>query len=208
MNFIFTCLPESHITLYERLDDLHQLGEVRTVELSQTEKRSLVIYRYHYANQIPLREAQPALLVNWCQLTVTRQSDGKVLYHNSFITRHELNTATVPDVVKAGRSRWKTENENHNVLKTKGYHLDHNFGHGQHHLASFMLTLNLLAFLFHTVLHLVDLPYQQIRLQRGTRKGFFRDILSLTKYLLFGSWQHLIDFMLFDSTLSPSPNSS
>jgi hypothetical protein len=208
MNFIFTCLPESHITLYERLDDLHQLGEVRTVELSQNEKRSVVVYRYHYANHIPLREAQPALLVNWCQLTVTRQSDGKVLYHNSFITRHELTTATVPDVVRAGRSRWKTENENHNVLKTKGYHLEHNFGHGQHHLASFMLTLNLLAFLFHTVLHLVDLPYQQIRLQRGTRKGFFRDILSLTKYLLFDSWQHLIDFMLSDSTISPSPNSS
>jgi hypothetical protein len=41
----------------------------------------------------------------------------------------------------------------------------------------------LLAFLFHTVLHLVDLPYQQIRRQRGTRKGFFRDILSLTKSL-------------------------
>jgi hypothetical protein len=30
-------------------------------------------------------------------------------------------------------------------------------------LASLLLTLNLLSFLFHTVLHLVDKPYQQIR---------------------------------------------
>ncbi|MEH2450173.1 hypothetical protein [Nostoc sp.] len=37
-------------------------------------------------------------------------------------------------------------------------------------------------------------PYQQIRLQRRTRKGFFQYVLSLTKYLLFGSWQHLGDF--------------
>jgi hypothetical protein len=88
--------------------------------------------------------------------------------------------------------QWKTENENHNVLKTKGYHLEHNFGHGQEHLAACLLTLNLLAFLFHTVLHLTDLAYQQIRHQRGTRKGFFQDILSLTKYLLFESWPSLI----------------
>jgi hypothetical protein len=41
-------------------------------------------------------------------------------------------------------------------LKTKGYHLEHNFGHGQEHLAACLLTLNLLAFLFHTVLHLTN----------------------------------------------------
>jgi hypothetical protein len=94
------------------------------------------------------------------------------------------------------------------VLKTKGYHLEHNFGHGQEHLAACLLTLNLLAFLFHTVLQLVDASYQQIRQQRGTRRGFFQDILSLTKYLLFESWQQLIDFMLSDSDPVITTNSS
>lgn len=92
----------------------------------------------------------------------------------------------------------------HNVLKTKGYHLEHNFGHGKHHLAMSLLTLNLLAFLFHSVLHLVDVPYRQIRKQRGTRKGFFNDIQSLTKYLIFEIWQQLIAFMLSD----PEPGTS
>jgi hypothetical protein len=208
INFIFTCLPESHAALYDWLGYLDTVGEVKTLETSQWNQRSKETYRYRYVNQIPIRDTQPALLVNWCELTVTRQSDGKVLYHNAFITRHLLNHQTVPLVVKAGRSRWKTENENHNVLKTKGYHLEHNFGHGQRHLASTLLTLNLLAFLFHTVLHLVDLPYQKIRQQRGTRKGFFQDILSLTKYLLFESWPQLIDFMLADSTPASATNSS
>lgn len=208
MNFIFTCLPESHVALYNWLNYLNGIGTVETLEIAQWHQRSKEIYRYRYVNQVPLRDSQPALLVNWCELTLTRPSDGKVLYHNAFITHHPLNAETVPGVVSAGRSRWKTENENHNVLKTKGYHLEHNFGHGQHHLATVLLTLNLLAFLFHTVLHLVDSPYQRIRQQRGTRKGFFQDILSLTKYLLFDSWQHLIDFMLSDSPPSPIPNSS
>ncbi|KAM3110410.1 hypothetical protein [Phormidesmis sp. 146-33] len=37
------------------------------------------------------------------------------------------------------------------ICKTKSYHIEHTSGHGQHHLASWLLTLNLLAFLFHTV---------------------------------------------------------
>ncbi|CAN1210728.1 hypothetical protein TUMEXPCC7403_11060 [Tumidithrix helvetica PCC 7403] len=109
------------------------------------------------------------------------------------MTNHALNIDNVTEVVEAGRCRWKTENENHNVLKTKGYKLEHNFGHGQKHLRSTLLSLNLLAFLFHTVLHLLDSRYQEIGCKRGTRRGFFQDILSLTKYFIFKSWQHLVE---------------
>jgi hypothetical protein len=208
MNFIFTALPASHPALYERLHVLDVLGAIESLETRQDQRGTPTRYRYRYTNLVPIRDTPPALLVNWCELTVTDERTGQVLYHNAFITHHRLNDDTVVQVVAAGRSRWKTENENHNVLKTKGYHLEHNFGHGQQHLAAGLLTLNLLAFLFHTVLQLVDTSYQQIRQQRGTRKGFFQDILSLTKYLLFESWQHLIDFMLADSDPVMTPNSS
>ncbi|NJK53018.1 MAG: ISNCY family transposase [Leptolyngbyaceae cyanobacterium SU_3_3] len=208
LSFIFTGLSESHSALYDRLDYLDANGQVKTFEQVQWNKCTKEIYRYRYVNAVPLRDTQPALLVNGCELTLVRESDGKVLYFNAFVTDHDLTPETVPHVVGAGRSRWKTENENHNVLKTKGYHLEHNFGQGQHHLASSLLTLNLLAFLFHTVLHLVDDSYQQIRHKRGTRKGFFQDILALTQYLWFESWQHLLDFMLSDSPPAQTADSS
>jgi hypothetical protein len=208
MNFIFTCLEPSHTGLYDWLKYLDGIGEVNTLEIKQWNKNSREIYSYQYVNGIPLKDSQPAIEVNWCRLIHTRESDGEILYENAFITRHELNEQSVPLVVTAGRCRWKTENENHNVLKTKGYHLEHNFGHGSEHLASCLLTLNLLAFLFHTVLHLTDLAYQKIRHKRGTRRGFFQDILSLTKYLLFKSWSSLIDFMLYGSTSQTVANSS
>jgi hypothetical protein len=208
MNFIFTALPESHPALYQRLHVLDVLGATETLEIRQNQKGVPTLYHYRYTNLIPIRDTQPALLVNWCELTVTDERTGEVLYHNAFITHHRLSEDTVAQVVAAGRSRWKTENENHNVLKTKGYHLEHNFGHGQEHLTACLLTLKLLAFLLHTVLHLVDTSYQQIRQQRGTRRGFFQDILSLTKYLLFESWQQLIDFMLSDSDPVITTNSS
>jgi hypothetical protein len=79
-----------------------------------------------------------------------------------------------------------------------GCNLEHNFGHGQKHLSATLISLNLLAFLFHTVLQLIDSSYQEIRRKHGTRRSFFQDILSLTKYFLFKSWQNLIEFMLGD----------
>ena len=208
LNFIFVCLPSSHPTLYEWLEYLEANDEVSALQERFWNGRYYEIRQYRYVNRIPLRDAQPALEVNWCEVTVIRESDSQRLYHNAFVTSHIIDQHSVANIVTAARARWKSENENHNVLKTKGYHLEHNFGHGQQHLAMTLLTLNLLAFLFHTVLHLVDTAYQRIREKRGTRKGFFQDIQTLTKYLLFDSWQHLIDFMLDDSTPVISGNTS
>ncbi|MDP6966494.1 MAG: ISNCY family transposase, partial [Candidatus Marinimicrobia bacterium] len=59
-------------------------------------------------------------------------------------------------LIEAGRCRWKIENEDFNTLKTKGYHFEHNFGHGKQFLSQTLLSLNTLAFLFHTVLEILD----------------------------------------------------
>jgi hypothetical protein len=199
MNFIFTCLPTSHSSLYEWLDYLEKNGEVQHLTTKHRKGKSIEIYTYRFVNQIPLREQEPSLLVNWCELTVRNSVDNSVVFHNAFVTNHGIDINNIAEVVESGRCRWKTENENHNELKTKGYNLEHNFGHGQKHLSSTLLSLNLLAFLFHTVLQLIDSSYQEIRRKRGTRRGFFQDILSLTKYFIFKSWQHLIEFMLGDA---------
>ena len=71
------------------------------------------------------------------------------------------------------------ENENNNTLKTKGNHLTHNFGHGQNYFAFLLATFNLLAFLFNTVLDLMDSRYQRLS-QFLPRKRFFNDLRALT----------------------------
>ena len=70
-------------------------------------------------------------------------------------------------------------------------------------LASFLLTLNLLAFLFHTVLELADAKYHLLRQERAARQTFFNDVRILTRYFCFDSWQHLLDFMI--TRLEPQP---
>ena len=101
------------------------------------------------------------------------------------------------------RARWKIENENNNVLKTKGYHLEHNFGHGKKHLSSLLLTMNLLAFSLHTLLEVTDPSYQMVRAAVGARRKFFQHLEAVTAYWFFENWERLMDFMMRGQEVGP-----
>jgi hypothetical protein len=215
-HYILVCKPESHAFVYEQLGELARLrllGECVSRCWNGQGQGRHEAWSYRYANDVLLRDTADAISVNWCELLVTNidsQLDGRVgcpqlLYHNTFITDHRLGDDNVAAIVRCGRARWKTENENHNTLKNHGYHLEHNFGHGQQHLASFLLSLNLLAFLLHTSLSLTDAAYQSIRQALGRRTTFFDDIRTLTHYLYFASWASLLTFMFTQLELEQSP---
>lgn len=199
-NFILVCRPESHTTLYEHLEGM----SLPTVTTKRWTGKVEETFTYRYLNRVPLRDGDDALLVNWCELTLSRP-DGKVVYKNSFATNHRITDDTVAEIVLAGHTRWKVENENNNTLKTKGYNLEHNFGHGKQHLSSFLATLNILSLLFHTLLELLDQKYKLLRAHLPTRKTFFDDLRALTRYLYFDSWNHLLTFMLQGLELNDIP---
>jgi hypothetical protein len=103
---------------------------------------------------------------------------GSVTYRNSFITDLPVNRDAVGELAAAGRARWKIENEAFNVLKTTGYNLEHNFGHGQRHLSTVLATLNLLAFACHTVCELGSNAWRRAMRELVTRQVFFRACVS------------------------------
>jgi len=203
LNFILVCKPDSHPELYRWVDYLDAQGVIGQLTLRCWNGRFAEIYHYRYLNQVPLCGGEDALKVGWCELTITQEDTGEILYRNAFVTHFTVTEANVRDIVRDGRARWKIENENNNILKTKGYHVEHNFGHGRQFLAATLLSLNLLAFLFHTIFDLVDAKYQLLRITLATRKTFFDDIRALTRYFIFQSWDHLLDFMLAQLELIP-----
>ncbi len=195
-NFIFVAKPSSHKSLYEWLEFLERNGEVVTGKIKKYEKGKPRVYRYRYVNHLPIREIEPSLMVNWYEVEIFDVAKNKVIYQNSFITNHELNDEKMSQMITSGRTRWKVENEGNNILKNQGYNLEHNFGHGEENLAETLLSLNLLAFLFHNVLDLVNTTYQKIRELLVTRKTFFNDIRALLKYIWFKSWSDLFVFVI------------
>ena len=59
------------------------------------------------------------------------------------INQHDLRMK----IMRAGRARWKIENEAFNHLKNHGYHFEPNFGHGKKYLLEVLAMIMLLAFL-------------------------------------------------------------
>ena len=202
-HFFFTCKPTSHLYLSRWVQALEEGRDLHSLKARVKGKGNRwEHHHYQWANGVPLTEGADALRVNWCQLTIT-DADGAVLYRNSFITDWALSADTVAGWVAAGRARWKIENENNNVLKNRGYHLEHNFGHGKKHLASLLMTMNLLAFGLHTLLELADENYRLIRDTVGARNRFFQHLQALTTYLHFESWERLLDFMMQGLEIGP-----
>ena len=195
-NFILVCKPDSHPKFYERLAFWQAQGAIAQYEQRHRKGRLTEVVSYRFINNVLLQDGKPALAVNGVEMTGVNAKTGEQLYYNPFITNHRLSVANVAQVAQAGRGRWKIENENNNVLKTKGYHLEHNFGHGKQSLSATLLSLNLLAFLFHTVLEWSAEKYALLRQVLARRQTFFEDMRALTRYMVFESWHHLMDFMI------------
>ena len=203
MNFLCVCKPQSHKYLTECIESHRGLGELEELSLSTwtgKERRTIV---YQWIEDVPIRDSADALPVGWVSVE-ERREDGRRIYHNSFITNHRLTRESVVDIVAAGRARWKIENEDINTLKTKGYNLELNFGHGTRYLCETLATLNILAFVLHTLLDFSDRRYQLLRTERGRRTRFFQELGTLTCYWYYDSWQHLMRFMITQLEL-PDP---
>ena len=190
-NFILTCKPESHKTLYEYLSGV----KLEKYNLILKKNYRKYLYQYKFLNQVPIRDGEDALLVNWLQITQIDAKSGKKIYSNSFITNHHIYSENVHDLAAAGRARWKLENENNNTLKTKGYCFEHNYGHGKQNLCKILASLTVIAFLFHTVISIVDTLYLKARLKKRTRINFFNFIKCITSLIIFSSWDKLFLFI-------------
>jgi hypothetical protein len=174
-NFILTCKPASHQTITEYLH--RATREEHRENICKRGKRTTTVYRW--LNAIPMRAAEDAIAVNWFSIEICNDK-GKRTYHNSFLTDLTVCAVTVAELAACGRARWKIENETFNVLKTGGY----NLGHGKETLANVLVTLNLLAFAFHTAAHLAILAWRAAVVARGPKYHFFEHLRIITAYVV------------------------
>jgi hypothetical protein len=191
-HFLFVCKPASHLLIQEYLTGIELPEHHEKVKRG----RERFVHRYRWLCDLPLRDGEDALKVNWLSIEI-RKARGEVTYRNSFITDLPVGRDNVAELAACGRARWKIENESFNVLKTKGYHLEHNFGHGKQHLSAVLATLNLLAFALHTVCELAEGPWRQALETIGARMRFFQRMNAITAYLIFPSWNHLLETLAF-----------
>lgn len=188
-DFLFVCKPSSHKRIYELLHDdfIHSSGWIKTRNRHQQVERQ----RFRWMNGLPVRDSDDAVMGAWVEFVIERH--GKRTYTNTFFTSLQVTADNVAAIARAGRARWKIENEGFNCLARHGYNLKRNFGHGSHGLANLLATLNLFAFALHAVLDCVSDVWRQGRTLTGTRRKFFATLGFLTEWFCFGSWTALFE---------------
>ena len=191
-HFLFVCKSDSHKTIGEYLTGVEVPSRSRKIKRG----KKYFTYTWRWMLGLPIRDGKDALDVNWLEITI-RDSNGKTTYRNSFITDLPVDVDNVEDLAAAGRARWKIENETFNTLKTKGYNLEHNFGHGKNNLSAVLVTLNLIAFAIHLAAELADTAWKAAIEVAGSRVRFFNNLRALTAYILFPSWDSLLKTLAF-----------
>jgi hypothetical protein len=183
-HFIFVCKPASHPLIQQYLHGTTP-GQLETT-IKRGKQR--YVYRYRWLHDVPLRDSNDALMVNWFEIEIVNEK-GETTYRNSFVTDLPVGSGNVVELAACGRARWKIENETFNVLKNQGYNLEHCFGHGKQNLSAILVSLNLLAFAIHTVCDCGDELWRNTRAKLGPRYHFFSTLAAITSYLIFPSWE-------------------
>lgn len=138
-----------------------------------------------YTNNVALNNTHPDIRVNILYYKITlKNGDVKIF---SWITNIKITKANVVKVAKAGRSRWKIENETFNTLKNQGYNFEHNFGHGKQNLCTNFAFLMMLAFIVDQIQQHTCKVFQQILKDLKTRVKLWEALRAVFKILTLSS---------------------
>ncbi len=183
--------------------------ENRTMNEKQIVDSKGKIHLYEWLNKVPLNGNGETITVNYFSykiISVTNRGKEKINYRNSWVTDVKVTEENVETLVRGGRCRWKIENECFNTLKNQGYHIEHNYGHGEKNLCYNFLLLTLIAFSFHQILECADKLFQACRKKFGSKWHMWETLRAYIKILIFDSWEHLLDFALDPDKYSPTIN--
>jgi hypothetical protein len=174
LNFLFSIKEGYQGYPFIQFNQLSQDNRNRT--LSHKDKT----YQYHYefANNLVLNGQNQDIKVNFVRFKQINIKTGEILTME-WITDIPLSIDNIVKVVKAGRARWKIENETFNTLKNQGYHYDHNFGHGKKYLAQNLAQLMLIAFLFDQIQQILSPLFGRALLITKSRKMLWSKIREI-----------------------------
>jgi hypothetical protein len=145
-------------------------------------------YNYKFYSNVPIKDPtddkkirkEKTLEVNVVTVEFYTKNKDNITERKffSYITNINPDELTleldIAEIINIARTRWDIENRLFNVMKTKGYNLEHNYGHGKNYLLHNMILLNLLAYSLHVTISI---------LEPEATKLFDENKFGLNKYL-------------------------
>lgn len=182
--FIIVVKEGDHQALFETIQEKYDNDEMQGYSYYDEEKKATFMLRF--VSDVPLNKTHPDILVNYLEHTEVVNGEERILY--TWITDLKLNEENCHDVMRGGRARWKVENETFNTLKTQGYHFEHNYGHGEQHLATVLALLMMLAFFIDQIQESSCHLFRQARQRFRSRTSLWDKMRSLFTSYFIADW--------------------
>ena len=145
LHFLLGVKEGDHAYLFaevERREEQDPSVEWVTIKTSQPHLRHV----FTIVRDVPLNESNADVRVTFVRYVEYNDADGTERVF-TWVTDLQVTKKNAWRIMRAGRARWKIENETFNTLKNQGYHFEHNYGHGQENLSVMFALLMMLAFL-------------------------------------------------------------
>jgi hypothetical protein len=186
-HYILNVKPDSHKSLFAQVEGRRNRGQLLRHEVIDPDGSRHV---FEYTNEVALNDSATDVRVNFLAYQ-EYTPDGRKKHTGSWITDFQLSSRNVYRIMRAGRSRWKIENETFNTLKNQGYNFEHNYGHGYQYLSTVLALLMFLAFTIDQIQqHCCEL-FQKLWNGLGTKTKLWECLRSFFKALVFRSMETL-----------------
>jgi hypothetical protein len=191
-HYILSCKENDHTYLFSHLDIACQEG--RSVEHSIADPTNPEMrHFFRFTNGVPLNESNQDIQVNVLEYWEENKDETKYF---CWVTDLFIAKSNVYQIMRAGRSRWKVENEVFNTLKNQGYHMEHNYGLGEKNLHMVFVSLMMLAFLADQIQQLSCSLFRAAWKKYGSKQALWENIRSIFRWFAVESMEMLYRVIL------------
>jgi hypothetical protein len=179
--FIVVVKEGDHKALFEYFDTAKTSGETLPFHVTEHKDGKTYQHKFSFLNDAPLNASHPDVLVNILEYTQT--VDGKTTRW-VWVTDLRITKDNAHAIMRAGRARWRIENETFNTLKNLGYEFEHNFGHGYKNLCTNLFYIMMIAFLIDQVQALSCRVFARLLTLAVRRKYLWEQMRSVFRVIL------------------------
>ena len=173
LRYILGAKPGDHTALFAEL--ALAVKEERATQISSLDAENPQTgHFFKFVNQVPLNKSNPDLLVNVLEYSQIDKNEKITTF--SWVTDIEITEENVYSLMRAGRARWKIENETFNTLKNQDYNLGHNYGLGKKNLSGVFTILMMLAFLIDQAQQLSCWLFQEALAKEESKRSLWEAI--------------------------------
>jgi hypothetical protein len=173
-HYILGVKEGDHAYLFKQVQAAEEAGRVTSYD--RHDRAAGVVHRFRFVNGLPLNESRADIRVN--VIDYWEVGLDKV-QHFSWVTDLRVSKRNVYTLMRAGRARWKIENETFNTLKNQGYNFEHNYGHGEQNLSVVLATMMMLAFLVDQTQQLCCALFRAVWTKLGSKRLLWERMRAL-----------------------------